>query len=284
MDYSRPIEEIIKTRFSCRLYDPTPLDPALAAEITSIAAQMDAGPLGNTPRFSLAAALPDDPQALKGLGTYGMIQGASAYLIGAVKPADHFLEDFGYQLELLALKLTDLGLGTCWLGGTLTRSTFAERIQTHADEVVPCVLATGRIGNEWLARRNIVRVMGGSRRQSWDELFFDGEYGRPLTQQAAGPYARPLEMVRLAPSASNKQPWRIIKDGARFHFYLRRTAGKYDPIKAAKSGMQDNQRVDMGIAMCHLELSARAAGLTGQWTVSPVETPAGEYTITWVSE
>lgn len=284
MEFSHSVSELIRSRFSCRLYDPTPLDADVSAQIESLAAGMGAGPLGNTPRFSLTAARADDPQALKGLGTYGMIQGASAYLIGAVKPADHFLEDFGYQLEMLVLKLTDLGLGTCWLGGTLTRGTFAERIQVRPDEVVPCVIATGRIGNEWLARRNIVRVMGGSRRQGWDELFFEGEYGRPLTQEAAGRYAEVLEMVRLGPSASNKQPWRIIRDGSRFHFYLYRSGGKYDPVKAARSGMQDNQRVDMGIAMCHFDLTARAAGLTGRWQFAPQDSPAGEYTVTWVSD
>ena len=213
-----------------------------------------------------------------------MIAGASAYIIGAVKPGDLFLEDFGYQLEGIVLKLTDLGLGSCWLGGTLTRSSFAERMAVRPDEVVPAAIATGRIGNEWLARRNLVRVLGGSRRKSWDELFFDGSFGNPLTEEAAGQYAEAVEMVHLAPSASNKQPWRIIREGKDFHFFLHRSGAGYDPSKHVKSGLQDNPRIDMGIAMFHFEQTALAGGLRGVWQVRPIVSEAGEYTITWVDQ
>ena len=285
MNYTQPIVDLIRNRFSCRLYDPAPLDGQTTAEIERLLAESGGGPLGNHPRFALAAARPDDADALKGLGTYGMILGASAYIIGAIEPADLFLEDFGYQLEALVLKLTDLGLGSCWLGGTLTRSSFAERIGASDAEVVPAAIATGRIGNETLARMNIVRVVVGARRMAWNDLFFDGEFGRPLTQSAAGDYAQPLEMVRLGPSASNKQPWRVIRtEDRRFHFYLRRTAGKYDPVRAAKTGLQDNQRIDMGIAMFHFEQTAREADLRGSWQVLPAPSEAGEYTATWVAE
>lgn len=33
----------------------------------------------------------------------------------------------------------------------------------------------------------------------------------PLEKEEAGNYEAALEMVRIAPSASNKQPWRILK-------------------------------------------------------------------------
>ena len=35
----------------------------------------------------------------------------------------------------------------------------------------------------------------------------------------AGDYARPLEMVRLAPAATNAQPWRVRKARDVYHFY-----------------------------------------------------------------
>ena len=34
-----------------------------------------------------------------------------------------------------------------------------------------------------------------------------------------------LEMVRRGPSASNKQPWRVVRAGERWHLYLQRTRG-----------------------------------------------------------
>jgi len=62
---------------------------------------------------------------------------------------------------------------------------------------------------------------------------------------AAGRYLDPLEMLRLGPSASNRQPWRVVKEPGReiFHLYLRRSKGYDKLIKAV-----DLQRLDMGIS------------------------------------
>jgi hypothetical protein len=86
----------------------------------------------------------------------------------------------------------------------------------------------------------------------------------------------------MAPSASNKQPWRIIKgkDQNAFHFYLKRTPGYENIIKDIKL-----QNVDMGIAMCHFELSAEELGLKGDWSVTdPQIKPNGmEYIVSWIA-
>ncbi|MGH4140908.1 hypothetical protein [Clostridium sp.] len=55
--------------------------------------------------------------------------------------------------------------------------------------------------------------------------FFETDGLVPLNEDSAGEYVVPLEMVRLGPSASNKQPWRIIKDKNAYHFFLCRTKG-----------------------------------------------------------
>lgn len=67
--------------------------------------------------------------------------------------------------------------------------------------------------------------------------------------------ACPLEAVRLAPSAVNKQPWRVIvnEDGA--HFYLKHAKGY------VSGAVDDIQKIDMGIALCHFALPAEEAGL-----------------------
>jgi nitroreductase len=73
-------------------------------------------------------------------------------------------------------------------------------------------------------------------------------------------------MLRLGPSASNRQPWRVVKEPGRavFHFYLRRSAGYEKLIRAV-----DLQRIDLGIAMSHFELTARELGLEGHWEPRP---------------
>ncbi|HSL95359.1 MAG TPA: nitroreductase family protein, partial [Thermoleophilia bacterium] len=109
----------------------------------------------------------------------------------------------------------------------------------------------------------------------------------------AGGYARALEAVRMGPSATNKQPWRIVRGGAvgdagggrDWHFLLRRTRGYGKGSLAFKAlRIADLQRVDMGIALCHFELVAREAGLDGRWVVDDpgLDVPDGvEYRATW---
>jgi hypothetical protein len=130
------------------------------------------------------------------------------------------------------------------------------------------------------------RVAKSDTRLPWSELFYERGSVHLLTQENAGAYRLPLDMLRLAPSASNRQPWRVVKDGSAFDFYLKRSQG-YGPggFAANLMGLSDLQRVDVGIAMCHFELAAREQGLGGTWLVrEPAPPPPGngmEYVVTW---
>ena len=90
---------------------------------------------------------------------------------------------------------------------------------------------------------------------------------------------------RLAPSASNKQPWRLLRVGDCWHFYLQRTAGYGQGGLAGLVVHGDLQRVDMGIAMCHFALAAHQLGLAGEWVVQKpgngLEAVPWEYVVSW---
>lgn len=288
MTFTKPITEIIQQRFSCRTYLEKPIEAAKRHKLQDFLASSKVGPLGTPLRFHLIAATEQDRDSLKDLGTYGFIQGASGFIVGAVETAGKDLEDYGYMMEYIILVATDLGLGTCWLGGSFTRSSFIETISVKDEEQVPAVTSIGYIDNPEEARNGLIRQqVGANNRLAWEKLFFHKEFGVPLAPQEAGVYATPLEMVRLGPSASNKQPWRLVKDANLWHFYLQRSKG-YPPSLASKLlKIADLQRVDMGIAMCHFELTAKELGLKGKWTI---QEPAiekldelTEYTLSWMS-
>ena len=61
-------------------------------------------------------------------------------------------------------------------------------------------------------------------------------------------------MLRFAPSAVNKQPWRVIVKDSTAHFYCKRSKG-------FGGGKLDMQMIDMGIALCHFDVTAKACGL-----------------------
>jgi nitroreductase len=286
MRYSKPVTEIIERRYSCRTYEETPIEDTLRRQLESFLASNDSGPFSAPTRFKLVAATPEDSDALRGLGTYGFIRGATGFILGAVSGGDKSLEDFGYRMEDAILYATALDLGTCWLGGTFSKSAFGAKMDLREGEVMPCVVSVGYISHQrGVVDRLIRRQAGSNSRRAWNQLFFDRQFGVPLLPEAAGAYAEALEMVRLGPSASNKQPWRVVRGPGAWHFYLQRAPGYLQGMDGLFV-VADLQRVDMGIALCHFELSAREAGLPGRWIVDEpdVAKPADrtEYTASWI--
>ncbi len=175
--------------------------------------------------------------------------------------------------------MTDLELGTCWMGGTFRRSEFGKTINVLENEVIPGITPLGYYTAKRSFRERTIRWGAKSHsRKTWESLFFDGDFETPLGRDSLGEYAVVLDMVRLAPSASNKQPWQIVKQGQNFHFYLKRT------MKNTHGSWGDLQRVDMGIAMCHFDLTARELGMNGLWEDNQPNLKLSEnieYCITW---
>lgn len=287
MNFSKPVTEIIQKRYSCRSYLTRPIAEDLQRTLADFMAANQTGPFGTSSRFKLVAAQEGDDRALKGLGTYGFIKNPTGFIVGAMGQGEKNLEDFGYLMELSILHATDLGLGTCWLGGSFTKSRFAKKIATYNGESVPAVTSVGYIADKPRRLDGMIRQgVEGAHRLPWETLFFDRLFGVPLDEEPAGEYATPLEMVRLGPSASNKQPWRIVRDNRAWHFYMQRTPGYRDGFMMKLMRVADIQRLDMGIAMSHFELTASELGLPGEWVVNEpaIAKPdeLTEYVVSWV--
>ena len=287
MDFNRPVTELIKQRTSTRTYQERPIEAETQAVLDQKLDSFQFGPLGNPTRFELVAASLNDSRTLRGLGTYGFIKNPTGFIVGAAGAGDGSLEDFGYLMEKAILYATDLGLGTCWLGGSFTKSRFAQKINIQPDETIPAVTALGYIAQKPRRLDGEIRNWAkADRRLPWEKLFYNNHWGVPLSKTQNGAYSIPLEMVRIGPSASNRQPWRILKDEETWHFYLRRTRGYRDNPSSRLLRLEDLQRVDIGIAMCHFELSALEAGLNGRWMISEpevsVEEDLTEYVVSWV--
>ncbi len=287
MTFAHPIEQLIKQRFSCRNYLNQPIEEQTRRKLADYAASLQAGPFGARMRFELVAAREQDMKALKDLGTYGFIKGATGFIIGVIQDDEKNLEDFGYLMESIILFATDFGLGTCWLGGTFTKSSFSERVSPLPGELIPAVSAVGYCAKKPRRFVTLIRNRAGAdRRLTWEKLFFDSRFGVPLSRKVAGDYATALDMVRWGPSASNKQPWRVIKDGDIWHFYLQRKPGYRERRLVRLFTVADMQRIDMGIAMCHFELMARDHGLGGRWEINApdieISDELTEYSVSWV--
>jgi len=277
----KSIIDVIKKRHSVRNYSNKPIEKDKVQQIEAYLKNNTQGPLGSTLRFKLFDATDYDPAELKKFGTYGFIKGSRAYIAGVVKSNVTAMEDFGYCMEKNVLFATGLGLGTCWLGGTLNRSTFAQMMNVTEDEILPAVTPIGYAKERKSLKESFIRLaVGADNRKKTEELFFDNSNTIPLVMNSSGQYSKVLDAVRIAPSASNKQPWRIIKGvGNRYHFFMKEDTAYNTAFKNIKI-----QNVDMGIAMCHFELSAIELGLKGVWKIEEPAIESGDfkYIVTWV--
>jgi nitroreductase len=212
------------------------------------------------------------------LGTYGWVRGAKDYLVlsyskatSAEMPAE---ESAAYLFEQVVLYCTSLGLGTCWLGGSFSRKDFGRQVSLKPGEKLRIVSPVGYASD----KKGFIEtyIVGAEKhhnsRKPFGAGFFLNDFSTPLTEEAAGIYALPLEMVRLAPSANNKQPWRVTLDGNVLHFY-----------KTFSFGFAS---IDLGIALCHFGETCRELGIAGHFRI--VDTPPAEknarYTISWIGE
>jgi nitroreductase len=97
---------------------------------------------------------------------------------------------------------------------------------------------------------------------------------KPIGEVIAEPALQPLlEAVRLAPSATNSQPWLFRREGNLLHAYCK----KPNPLMAKFVGRMNQN--DIGIALCHAVLALEQAGktVTGGILAAPKETPNGYY-------
>jgi len=273
--------DTIKHRVSCRTYNNVPIKEAGRQKLLDFMLTNVQGPFGNKVRFELIDLSGEEGDRLTTLATYGMIKGASTFIVGAVTRGDRAMEDYGYCMEKIVLMATHLELGTCWLGGTFNRSASASRINKRDDEVIPAISPLGYPKESSIRNRVIRFIARSNSRKAWDKLFFCGDTDTPLPRDIKSAYQLGLDSIRIGPSASNRQPWRIIKEKDKdiYHFYLSRTPG-YAKLYADVS-LQD---VDMGIAMCHFEVAVCEMNEKGRWENVQFPHPQKglEYIVSWI--
>ena len=263
------ITETIKERKSVRSYTGEPLSTELKQDIINYINQLVL-PFGTKARIKLISTSIDN-QPLK-LGTYGVISGAKDFLLLLSEKGLMQEVGAGYMFEQVVLHCTQLGLGTCWLGGTVKRTDFLAQIKAENNEELIVISPVGYKREKKTLVDSIFRAGAGSdKRKPFGALFFKDNFATPLTEAAAGNYETPLQMLRLAPSASNKQPWRVVLQNNIFHFYC--SAGHFSTN-------------DVGIALCHFELTCQELGLKGNFETR-TNTPSQkgiEYVISWIPQ
>jgi len=248
------IRETVTSRRSVRTYDGRALSGDDTEKLLSFT-----GGIANPYNIPLRFKLLDRKE--HGLSC-PVVNGTDCYIAAAIDKIPHAEEAFGYSFEMFVLYAQSLGIGTVWLGGTMDRGAFEKAMGLQDNERMPCASPLGYPARMSLKESMMRKAVRADSRDTFETLFFNESFESPLKESEAGALAMPLEMVRWAPSAVNKQPWRVVLRGGAAHFYLRHTKG------FVSDAVGDMQKIDMGIALCHFELAAREAGLDPVFVIS----------------
>ncbi|MCR5091524.1 MAG: nitroreductase [Bacilli bacterium] len=191
-----------------------------------------------------------------------VIVGTNLWIAGKLERLPHAEEAFGYSFEQVVLYAKSIGVGTTWIAGTMNRGAFEKAMGLSENEVLPCVSPLGYPAAKMSIRETLMRKgVKGDSRFPFDEIFFDNDFSTPLSEEKTGKLKDAFEAVRLAPSAVNKQPWRVVLSGNRVHFYEWHSKGFLE-------GDWDIQKIDMGIAICHFEAILIERGINASFEIA----------------
>lgn len=190
-------------------------------------------------------------KVFKGIvGGYGKITGAPHYVafIGSFE-SPNAEEGLGYTGEGVILEATALGLGTCWVSGFFRPDAVKEHIALAGHERVYAVTPIGYTEKGFSVKEKIYEGAARSLKKKPLEEIVEGTTLVPWQAKA-------IEAARIAPSASNRQPWRFMVGEKSITVR----------VDSPKDSDKYPKRLDCGIAMLHIELGAMAANLKGKWT------------------
>ena len=261
--YIKPITEIIKKRKSVRSYSDKVISEDLIEEIENYINNVD-NPCNIKVRVRLIKK--ENYDGVVRLGTYGVIRGAKYFLIAACENKEFSLEALGYTFEKVILYCTSLGLSTVWLGGTFSRSSFRKTINLRENEILPIVSPIGYESYSKSFLQNLIKSNGT--RKEFSEIFFENNFNTHFTNNLDEIYKEVLDMVRLAPSSMNSQPWRIIKENENLHIYT--------------SGKSNMNKIDIGIALAHIDMYMKEMGINGEFKKVKYESNKYKYVISWI--
>lgn len=167
--------------------------------------------------------------------TYGFIKGATDFFLLGMGNDEASALTAGFQFEQVVLKATELGLGTCWIAGTFKNSDFNGEEKWPEGESLRMVSPVGIAEKQRFMEKVGRMAMGSNNRLPFNKIFFQDDFSSPV--ESSNMFYESLEMLRLAPSSTNSQPWRVLVKDKEVLFY-------YKPKSAISI-------VDLGIGICH---------------------------------
>ncbi len=174
----------------------------------------------------------------KGLiGKYTKVK-APHYLAFTSETLEGHLENIGFIGEEIVLRLTELGIGTCWIGGAIKQEIFKTIVKVQPKQNYIILVAFGYPVDR-------LKPVMDRKRLDKSEL---------VTGSYENQYEPIIQALIDAPSAVNSQPWKLYINNNKFDLYLQNKS------ILTKHMLKDMNHIDMGIGLSHLYNSAIELG------------------------
>lgn len=242
MNEMKDIEKIIEERRSVRSFNPA--EPLTEKEVEALRKAMAeaVSPFGGEVAMQLSQF--DIAGSFKP-STYGTISGSSWYFLMGTDSSEEAQMGLGFRMEQVVLKATEMGLGTCWIAATFKGTSFARKANFPEGIPLQVVMPVGHSAEKKSFMEKLTRTaLRSAKRKPMADLFIVSENSQ---------FYQPLEMMRLAPSSTNSQPWRadVVADTV-FFYYEKKSEASI---------------LDLGIGLSHFYLAAKAKGIEGNFTI-----------------
>ena len=210
-----------EVRKSIRTFMEKPLSSADLDQISSFLndSKNCIGPFGNQFKFDLV--IEQKIQEKQKIGTYGFIKNAQGFILGSCNTDTKSLFDYAFVFENIVLYLTQLNIGTCWLAGRFRKQHAMSHLPLKEGWIIPAITPFGYAAEKPRLKERLARnILKADNRLPENKLFFYQTFDRAL-DGLAEEFELALHYLRIAPSAKNKQPWRLLfnRDFSKVHFY-----------------------------------------------------------------
>lgn len=213
--------EVIKKRHSVRRYTDKKIDENIKKELFKLIEECN-----NEGDMNIQLCT-DEPRAFNCIKShYGKFNNVRNYIAIIGKKGDDLQERCGYYGEKIVLKAAELGLNTCWVALTYSKSKAACKIAKG--EKLVCVIALGYGETQGVSHKT----------KSIEELC-------KVEGKMPEWFKKGMEAAMLAPTGINQQKFLISLDGHKV---------------TAKSLPAFYSKVDLGIVKYHFELGAGPDG------------------------
>jgi len=175
---------------------------------------------------------------------------APHYLAFTSEIQEGHLENIGFIGEEIVLRLTDLGIGTCWLGSAIKQDLFKTIFTVKDKQSYIILVAFGYPASP-------LKPVTTRKRLDKGKIVTSAAYDTK--------YETIVQSLIDAPSAINSQPWKLSINDNKFDLFLE------NKNILTKKMLKDTNHIDIGIGLSHLYNSAIEMGYKVELKKAPHE-------------